>query len=191
MAKWATLTRGKRARKKDVSFTSLESDEPVLLDLKVLDGADDAAVLEYATMFAKSKGGDAKDGDELFEYGKARKTVELACIDKDSTDDKPEPFFASMDEVDAALDRDRILSLAYQQKLFQAIASPFKYAMTDDEFADAIVDIAFREEGDPGPFASWPPQLQWSFTRILAFRFVRSQTHNSSTSSSVDDKATS
>ncbi len=182
--KWSQIERGRRARKKDVEFTPLDSETPIKVDLRVLDGHDYGTVLEYASAYAKARGGEAKDGDESYEYAKDKMTVLLGVTDPDSPDDKPEQFFGSMDDVDAALDRERICSLANHQRVFQAVTSPFPYSFTPDEFQKHVVDMAFTGAHETHPFVTWPPDLQWNYTRTLAIRHVELLTLRSQSSSS-------
>lgn len=186
--KWSQITKGKRARKRAVEFTPLDADEPVKVDLRILDGADRGSILEFAAAYARSRGGEVREGDPLYDFGVDVKTVALGVVDPESPDDRPEPFFASADEVFEALDRDRICTLAHQQKAFQAQVSPFPMDMTPNEYGEAIAEIAYAEEGGPdSPFArwqKWPPDFQWRFQRFTAQRLVTSLSLNSTTSSS-------
>lgn len=183
--KWASLTRGRLARKRGVELTPLDADKPILVDFRILDGNDHGRILEYAAQFALSRHVPAKDGEGAYEFGKDVMTVLLSVTDPESADDKPEPFFGSVSEVFQALDHDRIVALARQQRFFQDTTSPFQFAMTADEFAAKVVAIATAEEGDDDPFVTMPLAMQSSFVRSLASRFLSSLELSSNTSSAA------
>lgn len=184
--KWSSLVRGRRARKRGVKLQPLDATEPLLVDFRVLDGVDHSDVVAFAADFARSRGSVAKDGETAYEFGKAVKTLHLAVTDPESSDDKPEPFFASTAEVLEALDADRIMALAFQHKFFQDTTSPMAHSLTDDDFARLVVSIAAAEEGDEDPFEMLRPALLKDFVRSLASRLLLSLELNSSTSSSVE-----
>lgn len=180
--KWASLTRGRLARKRGVELTPLDADKPLLIDFRILDGNDHGRILEYAAQFALSRHVQAKDGEGAYEFGKDVMTVLLAVTDPESSDEKPEQFFGSVAEVFQALDHDRIVTLARQQRFFQDTTSPFPFALTNEEFSAKVIEIATAEEGDDDPFEKWPLAMQRSFVRSLASRFLRSLELSSTTS---------
>ncbi|NUO48728.1 MAG: hypothetical protein HOV80_07720 [Polyangiaceae bacterium] len=186
--KWASVTKGNRARKKDVEFTPLDRDEPLQADLRVLDGKDHGKVLAFAAAYAEQNGGKAVAGDERYDYGKDIQTVLLALTDSDSPGDRPEPVFGSIDELFEALDRDRICALASQQRFYQDVTSPFPFSMTAEEFAVQVADLALAEEGElhNHPFVKWPPGWQLLFTHSLACRLLSYLQLNSPTSSASE-----
>ena len=190
MAKFAQLTKGRRARKRGVPFSSLDGVE-MTVDLAVLSGEDHGLILEFAASFARERNGEPKSGDPLFEFGRDVKTVHLSAIDPESSEEKPEAFFSSTDEVLAGLDRDRIQLLAEKQRTHQDVVSPYQQAMSSEQFFANIAQIAEAEEGDDLPFETWAPSLRLSFVRTTARWLIEmassaSQTPKSPTTSGAE-----
>lgn len=168
--KLAQIAKGTRARE-PLTFTLLDGQEAAC-DLRVLSGDDDDKILAAASAHAKKLGGEAKDGDPIFAHALNCEIVALACVDNESSVDKPEPFFASADEVRGALDRDRILLIAEQQRALQDKTSPLKKSLTKEEFFLTVTQLAAVEEGDELPFSKWGRSLLESFTHSMASQYA-------------------
>lgn len=166
MAKFASVAKGKRARKR-ISFTALDGSE-VECDVGILNGDDDDAILVAASAHARASGAEAKDGNPIFAFAVDCETVARAFIDPESPTDKPERFFADANEVRKNLDRDRIFYLAEQQRAFQETVSPPQREQTVDEYLATVFRVARLEEGDELPFEISRQRAHWSFTRRMA-----------------------
>ena len=92
-------------------------------------------ILEGATKYAISHGGEAKDGCELYDYGKAVYTLAVCCVDPDSDPKNPSPFFGESDNPtleervsdvlsNKLIGRDTIMYLAECQEVWQDECSP-------------------------------------------------------------------
>lgn len=184
MGQFADLIRGSRARRRGVPFRTLEGDQH-LVDMQLIDGLGQAAILEYASSFARKRGGEAHDGEPLFDFGRDVMTVALGVIVHAEPPQDGDPcvthpgestayFFSSSDEVLAGCDRDRIKVLADEQRMFQASVSPVRHAMSDEEYFEHITKIAATSEGAPPPnfFVTWSPSTQWSVLRTTALLLV-------------------
>src|ERR1043165_2111243 len=110
MAKFAPIAKGRKARK-TVSFPDLDG-EVQKLDLRVLVADDYAEIDAAAGRYAREQGAEAKQGDGVYDFARYRETVLRACVDTESSVDKPEPFFESMAQIRRELDEDRVLYLA-------------------------------------------------------------------------------
>lgn len=152
------------------------------VDVRVLLPDEEADVLAAARAFCVSKGTpDAPEGDPLFELARVVHTLFRACIDHDSTEEKPEPFFASADQILAseALNRDNIFALYEQQQIWQDEVARQPMAFTEAEFEHFILSC---EGDDPFPFVSLRPGKRWSFTRSMASLLRHSLTPRSQSS---------
>lgn len=168
--KLAQIAKGTRARE-PLTFTLLDG-QTAACDLRVLSGEDDDRILAAAVEHAKKLGGEAKDGDPIFAHALNCETVAVACVDNESPVDKPEPFFASADEVRSALDRDRIIIIAEKQRALQSKTSPLRKELSKEEYFLTITQLAAAEEGDELPFSNWGRSLLESFTHSMASQFA-------------------
>lgn len=183
--KFANIVRGTRARK-TVTIEGIEDEEgkPIPIDVRPLNGVEQAEVLAKARAFAEGKGvKDPKDGEPIYELGKQTYTLLLGCVDHDSPADKPAPFFASADEILAGLDRDRRSYLYELQESWEDQCAPRPSEMQAKDFMQWCMDVCAASEGDDGPFVRLRPVLRWSCVRTLAAIHVLSQTHKSESGS--------
>lgn len=171
MSKFAQVRSGKLARK-SFEIASILNDEgkPVTVDLLVLDPGEEAATEKFARQFSVDRNGTGVAGDPNYELGHMIKTLLLAVIDHDA--DKPEPFFASVDEVLSAreLGRDGLAFLYEQQKAFQRERSLGVEAKTATEFLSVALEVARLE--DPAPFCSLRLSSQLSYVLFTAHLLV-------------------
>lgn len=200
--RYSQIVKGLQARRRGVPFRTLDGSE-LLVDVCVIGGEGQARILEYATAFAKKRGGEPKDGAALFEFGKAVMTCALGILVhsperagedpcRTNPSDSSDLFFAGPEEVLEACDRDRAMILASHQTSLQTSTSPMKHGLTDEEFFAKVVDLARKAEGgDSRFFEEWAPGMQESFMRSMAQWLVASlasQTPKSPTTSTSEQK---
>jgi hypothetical protein len=179
--RFSALKKGRRARK----LVRLRvGEETAEFDVRVLGNDDDIEIASEAVRLSKEKGLlDPAPGTEVYDRFERAVTVFLACVDHDSPETAPAPYFASVDEVltDHALTRDHIAMIVEEQARFQSESSPRPRSMSTADYVRLIAKCA---EGDIGPFAETAPGLQWSFVRRMASQLLASQTPKSPSSSS-------
>lgn len=168
--RFAQITKGTRARR----TIALEMPEggSARVDVRPLNGLEEADVLAKARAFAESKGVKApRDGEPLYELGRQVFTLLLACLDPDSA--APVPFFLSPEEV-LELDRDRRSYLYECQESWEDQCAPRPSVARDTDFVSWCMKVVTADEGDDGPFVTLRPVLRWSYMRILASLHVTS-----------------
>ncbi len=146
-------------------------DAQIDVGLRVLLGNEYSAVLEGARDYATARGSkDPKPGDPLYDYGEMIHRVLVAAVDPDSDPRKPEPFFASVDEMLASehLGRDGIIMLAEQQQNWQDLCSPQALKLTPDELIDWVGKAAAADESSLLFFERLRPGMQWILLRTMA-----------------------
>jgi hypothetical protein len=199
--KFSEIKKGHRARRRGVPFCTLEGDE-VPVDIGLIDGEGQSRILGYATAFAKDHGAEAKMGSPLYEFGVDIMTVALGVLEHRDAPEGADPertapgepaerFFRTPEEVLDGCDRDRIRMLAEQQRRLQALVSPAKLALSNEEYWQMVIGLAGSEERDSGFFDNWAPGLRWSFERSMAMTLLEmglqvSQTPKSSDSSKTE-----
>jgi hypothetical protein len=164
--KFSDVVRGTRARKR-VSIDI--GGDPVEIDLRPLNVAEEAGVLERARAFAKASGVDApREGDPIYDLALATEIIAIGCVDPESSETDPKPFFdvgASQIRASKLLSREHVLYLAELQAIHQEACSPFRRTVPAEDLFERAKKIA---DGDPDPFVELPPQMRWLFTRGLA-----------------------
>ena len=193
MATFGSLVRGPRARKRvklPMPGSSVDpetgelSGDVIELDVCGLNPVERSEVAARARAFAKARGvDDPRDEDELYEWGKILHTLVLTCIDKDSTEDAPSPFFdGGFDQLHETklLGPEHVAFLYEQQQQWQDECAPGLKSQTPEEFWAAVVKTA---AGDMSFFVNARPGMRWSFTRTLAALHLSSLTDKSHSSS--------
>jgi len=197
MATFGQLAKGTRARKPiqlglgrariNPATGDWETDEGgtvTTLDVRPINPVEHTTIVESARAFAMSKGvANPKDGDELYDDAKVLYTLVLACIDHDSSEKEPKPFFeGGFDQLHGTelLLPDHIGYLYEQQQLWQDECSPRFTNQTPGQFMAAVMQAA---EGNQSFFVGARPGMRWDFTRTLAAAFLNLQTLTSRTSS--------
>lgn len=193
MATFGTIVRGPRARHRAVlplagaivnSETGQFEGDVVELDVCGLNPIEKSDVATRARAFAKERGIlEPRDGDELYDWGKMLHTLVIACVDKESPEDNPKPFFEGGFEqlhTTKLVGPEHIAFLYEQQQLWQDECSPGLKNMSTEEFLAAVVKTA---GGDMSFFVNARPGMRWSFTRTLAALHLNSLTAKSPSSS--------
>lgn len=162
------------------------------LDVRPINPIDHTLIVERARAFAISKGVvDPKDGDELYENARILHTLVIACVDKDSPEDAPRPFFEGgfeqLHESELLLP-DHLGYLYEQQQLWQDTCSPRFTNQTPGQFMAGVMKAA---GGDESFFVGARPGMRWDFTRTLAAAYLNLTTQKSPTSSDSSTSSTS
>lgn len=183
MPVFSKIARGIRARKRGIECTTVDG-VPFRCDLRAVTAEEEAQVLEAATRRALAAGAKADEKDLVFQFAYATELVAVACVDEDSPEDAPRPFFdGGVEQVRQHLDRDRVLLLSETQRAWQESVSPRKRKLSTDEFFGHVISLAAGEEGEDHPFWIWPRSTQESLLRSMARLLLSSQTDKSPTSS--------
>lgn len=177
MAKFGAIALGSLARK------PITVDDPrageMALHVRYLDDSDDDVIEQGAEAFARARGatepaqakplpsGAAQNpwrGNAHYERGFVLHTLFVSCTDPDSIQEKPEPYFRTIEEVQK-LHPDTINQIYLRQRMFQSELSPSITDIAGQDLLAHIVSICISE--DERPFARLAPNLQWILVRIL------------------------
>jgi len=117
---------------------------PVAVGLAPLTPGDEALIYERARAYAIAHGlADPKEGDELYEYGKALHRCLLGVVDVDAG--KPEPFFdgglAQLEGL-AELGKDGVLTLAEMQQTYQDEVTGQLDSLEGDKLEETLRELA-------------------------------------------------
>jgi len=176
MARFSDIAKGRRARK---AVVLMLGDRAVDVDVRVLGADEDIDIAADSVKFAKSKGIESPaPGDEVYDRAERALTLLRACVDHESPEEAPVPFFASLDEILTSPDlaRDHIAYLVEEQVRWQEECSPRRRTLSTAEY---IVAVAKSAEGDMGPFVNMVPGLLWGFVHTMALQLIDSQTDRS------------
>jgi hypothetical protein len=199
MATFSQLAKGRRARK-TVTFPLLaaavaEGTEPreLAVDVIVLSGLEDADVMGKARAFAKERGvDDPKDGNPIYDLALWAFTLAIACVDPESPETDPRPFFdGGAEQILASnlLGRDTIAYLYEHQQQWQDEVSPRARTVGPEELLAHVLAVASAE--DPTPFFRLAPALRWTLHRSMAALLVTLQMPRSPSGSASADAGAS
>jgi len=184
VSRFADIALGTSARKVvDLPLPNGTSDR---VAVRVFNDIDDSRVDDAALAYAKDHGVAeelAKPEHPIYDRGHALNTLLLGCSDPDSPDDAPVPYFASVTEIQAGLDRDRIAILLAAQAIHQEQCSSRKLTMAGDEVFATLLDVATSE--DARPFLRLHPGYAWILLRSTASLVCSSPDLSSSYTSQV------
>ena len=187
--RFAAIVKGTRARK-TVTIEGIEDADgkPVPIDVRPLNGVEQGEVLAKARAYAIEKGvKEPRDGEPIYELGKQVYTLLAACIDADSPQDVPRPFFATAAEV-FELTRDHRCYLYEHQEAWEDWCAPRPSRLSDEDLRKIATEICAADEGDDTPFLRLRPVLRWSLVRLLAFlHFFSPQPKSDSGSKAEND----
>lgn len=200
MSTFASIAKGHRSRRA-VAFPLFGAKwdgesgswggETTLVDVRVLTPADELAAISAAAKRARDAGVvEPGDGDAIYDYALMVEKLVRACVDHDSPEDAPAPFFDSFEQVasDEAITREHVAYLAEQQELWQYECSPRASTMAPAAFEAAVVRAA---EGDVRDFLGWSLAMRWSFVRSTALLALPSLPGRSPSGSPSAPKSTS
>lgn len=168
--KFSQITKATPPRLRGIKCTTVYG-STFELDIGLMSGAQE----EIAMGNAQRRAAKLATGGETelnFEMALAVEEILAAGIDPESPDDRPEPFFASAEEILTHLDRERIAYLAETQRAFQDEISPRTKVLSPEAYTQAVTDFALREDCSDHAFFAWPRVTQAAFLRQLAADFV-------------------
>ena len=143
---------------------------PVSVGLRPLTPAQEADIFERARQFAESHGlENPREGDELYEYGKAVHRCLVGCVDPDSDPRNPLEFFdGGLDQILGLteLGRDGVLTLSEMHCAYQDEVQGQLGKLDDEGIEQAIRELA-GPRGGPF-FFSLRPGLRVSLTLFMA-----------------------
>lgn len=193
MASFSTLAKGMRARKRvPLPLPGAHVDPEtgkwvgptIELDVRPLRNDEHASVLAGARAYAVEHGiAEPIDGDELYQQGKILHTLAVACLDVDSSETDPKPFFDGgvKQIVESDLLTPEVLSYLFlQQELVQDDANPLHKGIAPQDFVNAVMQVA---GGGLDFFVNSRPGTLWSFMRTLASLHLNAQTRSAHSSS--------
>jgi len=206
MARYSDIARGTKARHpvalplgdgplprpelaEDGTLTFPKTDDVVVVDVRVLSGAEQGDCMAFGRQYAEGKGVEApKRGDELYDLGVMAKTIAIACLDHDSTE--PAPFFDGGAEQVLTLDNDRIAFLYEAICRWMDLCSPRLRNLSPEEYVAGVALLANEDEEGEGTalrfFEQLGPGLQWTYARTLARAQWTSRTLKSGSSSTTE-----
>lgn len=196
MATFGQIIKGTRARKRVTLPLAGASCDPatlewkgavVELDLRALSPLERAEVTAAARAFAVEKGVADPNADEaLYVQGLMLHTLAVACIDAESPEDAPRPFFDGGFEQlykTEALSTDHIAYLYELQEMWEDEVSP---RVNTVKAADLIATTLKAASGDAYFFVRLRPSTRWSCFRTMAARLLDSLTRSSGPGSSSE-----
>lgn len=178
--KFSSVLLGKRAE----SVVDLQyRGEALRFALRPLDGTEEAAALERATEFARSRNAaSVVPGNPLFDLGLMVHSLALAAIDVDSPAEARQPYFdAGADAVLGAFGPEEIAFLYARYEHQQAECSPTINRMSANEMVGHLIEIAGSDSDLP--FVRLRPALQLSLLRFSARQLLSSPAGSSLLSS--------
>jgi hypothetical protein len=171
---------------------------PGLIDrIRVLPllGSSDAEIAEKARHFAEKRGAKPEKKAPEYEIGVYVHTLLLACKDPDSPTEKPDPYFASAEEIldeKHGLDRSRIALLyEHQMRIQEAYAPKIAHGLGAVEFFDLLQKTTEADEGAELPFERLPRATQRTFVRGIALLATTSLLPKSGDGQSSQEKESS
>lgn len=164
-----------------------------------------ADVYSKASEFARSKGGEARDTDPIYNLGLHIYVCAIACVDPDTNPADPDPFFGKRGDLESAalellssshIGRDGIAYLANAQGVWQDLISPSAMRMSPRQLVDAVAKLGSEDTQVAfDTFLALGPKMQWDSVRFMASQLAllltpkSSGTSTSSTTSSSGGEA--
>lgn len=161
---------------------------PVAVGLRPLTPGEEADIFARARAYAIAHGlTDPKEGEELYEYGKALHRCLLGTVDVDSPPGRPEPFFdGGLAQIEglAELGKDGVLTLAEMQQTYQDEVTGQLDSLDGDKLEATLEELA-GPHGAPFWF-SLRPGLRVSFALTTARLLLASLRGNSRSTSPAE-----
>jgi len=157
-----------------------------LVALVVLTDEEDD-VLAQARAYAISKGiADPKPNEPIYDLAVMRYTLLYGCVDPDSPEDAPTPFFDSVEQIRKNMSRDEIVHLYAQHEFWQDEVAPrAKTFESEDHFYAWVVKTA-ESESPSDFFESIGPALLWRSVRTMARQLILSLADKSQPGSTLE-----
>lgn len=178
MARFSDVAKGHKARK-PIPFL-MPNGATTTIALVPIFGDDEADIIREAREYAKTRGvPEPKDDDPLYQRGLFIFTILRGCLDPDSPEEAPAPFFdGGVDQMmdrTLGLDRSRLVYLYEAQRAWQNEIAPVPTRdMGSLEFFVEVQRHANTPEGVDLPFESWPPSMRRTFVRTMAVTLTSS-----------------
>lgn len=167
MASFSAVMRGKRHRK-PIKLPLIGREEQDV-DLTILEPLEVLAVLEKSRAFAVERGvPDPTDGNPIYDFAIHVHTLLYSCVDHDSPDDAPRPYFASIDQI---LNSGGLISqdvIAYVFARYESLVDEMAVRQGDLTQEGFLKLLHETSQGDTLPFSKLRPGTQWSCFRFLA-----------------------
>lgn len=200
MAKFSEIAAGIRARRPaklplpgaSVDDATGEWIGPVQeLEVRPLNEGEYGEVLAKALAYAREKGlENPEEGDAIYERGKMLHTLALACIDKDSPQEKAAPFFdGGVAQIQGSeIMTPEVVAYLYEvQQLMQDDVAPMKKDLSPADFMAAALQSA---QGNMAFFVNSRLAVRWSLLRTLANLYIASLANNLPSSPSSEPQTT-
>jgi hypothetical protein len=175
MPKFSSILQGAKARRRG-EVLALDGQSKIEVDFRILTVRDDAEIERAAVAYARSKGVEVPTpGNSQYERGLALYTVLFACLDYEVTD-REERYFASIEEIDGAIDDSRLVTLYFQQRAFQKETSPNPGQADPITYLRLVYEsfLATEEGKDPAlPFVGLPYGMLVNFAVQSAHQLSR------------------
>lgn len=186
MSTFRQIAKGKKAFTVYDVLLDPDAETPEKIGFRILSAAEQGDIIKQAEEWAEGKGSKstAGQGDPRFELAKKAFTVALACVDSESPQDSPAPYFPKgAAQVFEAFDDDVIEYLYAIWLTHREKRSPRKLRENTIEFIEGLANTINPDEDAAAVFFSrWPLGTLIRFTRILGSQFVTSQQINSGSS---------
>jgi hypothetical protein len=158
---------------------------PVAVGLRPLTPGEEADIFARARAYAIAHGlTDPKEGEELYEYGKALHRCLIGVVDVDSPPGRPEPFFdgglAQLEGFDE-LGKEGVLTLAQMHQVYQDQLTGGLDELKDDNLEATLEELA-GPHGAPFWFSRRPGlrvSLALTMARLL-LASLRGKSHSTS-----------
>ena len=198
MASFSQLAKGTRARRRialplgdtkaDPAMATGWSGEVTALDVRPLSPAKRPTSSSARSRFAKERGlTEPGPEDALYEFGLQLHRIALACIDKDSPEDKPAPFFDGGVEPDSSrARRSRAITSLTSMSTPSRSKTNARRACSEWTLRLSSRPRSKRREATCSLFCSFGRGTQWSFARSLAV-LALSSLQSKSPSSSISE----
>ncbi len=161
-------------------------DEPHLVALVVLTDEEDGHVDELARAAAIKAGvADPKPNEPIYDRAVMVHTLLLGCVDPDSPDNAPVPFFSSVDQIRKNMSSEQIVHLFVQHEHWQDEVSPRDKHGSPEAFYQWLAGVA--ESESPSDFFELVGRATlWRYVRTLINLLGLSQTDKSAPGGSAE-----
>lgn len=171
--------------------------DEVWVGVRALLPSEEATVYQKASEYARSKGGEARTSDPIYNLGLSVYTCAVACVDPDSDVNDPDPFFGERGDVESAalelfgsphIGREGLQYLAQAQQLWQDVISPSALRMSPRDLVETVAKLGSSDQELAfSTFLALRPGMQWVSARFMASQLALLQTLKSSTTSTSSD----
>jgi hypothetical protein len=155
MARFMEIAKGTRSR--HIVALDIASGESVSVAVRVLLDTELEEIDACARAYAKAQGvEDPRPGAAAYDLVADRYTILLGCLDPESPEDNPVPFFSDVEEIREGLDREQTRNLAAAQRAWQERCSP-SGASAGDPYVAKVTEEAAGDR--PCPFLAYAARM--------------------------------